>query len=186
MIKNTRYKIVLLAGIFLLPGALAQDINVDFVATIKGTTCNITLEGTRVTADGNDQYTLRILNVALDKIINKMPEAQADFKLVANCDGNIGKITTSLAGNPSVELPYLISPLTSDNSSTTEYIAMGIKLRNASDTEFIPPDGSKKISWGEGLTKPELEMTVALRETRPGSGRAGNFKALATFNFTYE
>lgn len=39
---------------------------------------------------------------------------------------------------------------------------------------------------GEGLTKPELEMTVALRETRPGSGRAGNFKALATFNFTYE
>lgn len=45
MIKNTRYKIVLLAGIFLLPGALAQDINVDFVATIKGTTCNITLEG---------------------------------------------------------------------------------------------------------------------------------------------
>lgn len=109
MIKNTRYKIVLLAGIFLLPGALAQDINVDFVATIKGTTCNITLEGTRVTADGNNQYTLRILNVALDKIINKMPEAQADFKLVANCDGNIGKITTSLAGNPSVELPYLIS-----------------------------------------------------------------------------
>ena len=112
MIKNTRYKIVLLAGIFLLPGALAQDINVDFVATIEGTTCNITLEGTRVTADGNNQYTLRILNVALDKIINKMPEAQADFKLVANCDGNIGKITTSLAGNPSVELPYLISPLT--------------------------------------------------------------------------
>ncbi|HGC3610108.1 TPA: fimbrial protein, partial [Escherichia coli] len=51
---------------------------------------------------------------------------------------------------------------------------------------FIPPDGSKKISWGEGLTKPELEMTVALRETRPGSGRAGSFKALATFNFTYE
>ncbi|MCQ5003393.1 fimbrial protein, partial [Escherichia coli] len=66
-----------------------------------------------------------------------------DFKLVANCDGNIGKITTSLGGNPSVELPYLISPLSSDNSSTTEYIAKGSKLRNASDTEFIPPDGSK-------------------------------------------
>lgn len=79
MIKNTRYKIVLLAGIFLLPGALAQDINVDFVATIKGTTCNITLEGTRVTADGNNQYTLRILNVALDKIINKMPEAHVTW-----------------------------------------------------------------------------------------------------------
>ena len=35
MIKNTRYKIVLLAGIFLLPGALAQDINLILLPQSK-------------------------------------------------------------------------------------------------------------------------------------------------------
>lgn len=47
-------------GILLSPSVFATDINVEFTATVKATTCNITLTGNNVTNDGNNNYTLRI------------------------------------------------------------------------------------------------------------------------------
>ncbi len=44
----------------------------------------ITLTGNNVTNDGNNNYTLRIPKMGLDKIANKTTESQADFKLVAS------------------------------------------------------------------------------------------------------
>lgn len=60
MIKTTPHKIVILMGILLSPSVFATDINVEFTATVKATTCNITLTGNNVTNDGNNNYTLRI------------------------------------------------------------------------------------------------------------------------------
>ncbi|ESL26981.1 hypothetical protein L476_00137 [Escherichia coli BIDMC 39] len=62
MIKTTPHKIVILMGILLSPSVFATDINVEFTATVKATTCNITLTGNNVTNDGNNNYTLRIGN----------------------------------------------------------------------------------------------------------------------------
>lgn len=47
-------------GLLLSPSVFATDVNVDFTATVKATTCNITLTGTNVTDNGNDKYTLVI------------------------------------------------------------------------------------------------------------------------------
>lgn len=47
-------------GVLLSPSVFATDINVEFTATVKATTCNITLTGNNVTNDGNNNYTLRI------------------------------------------------------------------------------------------------------------------------------
>ena len=58
-------------GILLSPSVFATDINVEFTATVKATTCNITLTGNNVTNDGNNNYTLRIPKMGLDKIANK-------------------------------------------------------------------------------------------------------------------
>lgn len=77
MIKMTPYKLTILMGILFSPSVFATDINVDFTATVKATTCNITLtalNGSSVTDDGNDNYTLRIPNMGLDKIVNKQPK----------------------------------------------------------------------------------------------------------------
>ncbi|MBB9444386.1 hypothetical protein FSI09_010870, partial [Escherichia coli] len=60
MIKITPHKIAILMGILLSPSVFATDINVEFTATVKATTCNITLTGNNVTNDGNNNYTLRI------------------------------------------------------------------------------------------------------------------------------
>lgn len=72
MIKMIPHKLVILMGLLLSPSAFAEDINVDFTATVKATTCNITLtalNGSSVTNDGNDNYTLRMPNMGLDKIV---------------------------------------------------------------------------------------------------------------------
>ncbi len=76
MIKTTPHKIVILMGILLSPSVFATDINVEFTATVKATTCNITLTGNNVTNDGNNNYTLRIPKMGLDKIANKTTESQ--------------------------------------------------------------------------------------------------------------
>lgn len=191
MIKMTPHKLAILMGLLLSPSAFAEDINVDFTATVRATTCNITLtalNGSSVTNDGNDNYTLRIPNMGLDKIVNAAAEAQADFKLVASgCSSGINWIDTTLSGNQSGSFPKLISPLTSDASSTTDYIGMGIKRLGADDSTFLEPNSTEKIRWSlTEINTSGLAMTVALRETSAGDGVPGNFRAKATFNFTYE
>ena len=108
MIKTTPHKIAILMGILLSPSVFATDINVEFTATVKATTCNITLTGNNVTNDGNNNYTLRIPKMGLDKIANKTTESQADFKLVASgCSSGISWIDTTLTGNASSSSPKL-------------------------------------------------------------------------------
>lgn len=80
MIKTTPHKIVILMGILLSPSVFATDINVEFTATVKATTCNITLTGNNVTNDGNNNYTLRIPKMGLDKIANK----RQNLRLILN------------------------------------------------------------------------------------------------------
>lgn len=80
MIKITPHKIAILMGILLSPSVFATDINVEFTATVKATTCNITLTGNNVTNDGNNNYTLRIPKMGLDKIANK----RQNLRLILN------------------------------------------------------------------------------------------------------
>lgn len=75
MIKTTPHKIVILMGILLSPSVFATDINVEFTATVKATTCNITLTGNNVTNDGNNNYTLRIPKEGANK---QVISSQAD------------------------------------------------------------------------------------------------------------
>ena len=163
--------------------------NVEFTATVKATTCNITLTGNNVTNDGNNNYTLRIPKMGLDKIANKTTESQADFKLVASgCSSGISWIDTTLTGNASSSSPKLIIPQSGDSSSTTSNIGMGFKKRTTDDATFLKPNSAEKIRWSTDEMQPDkgLEMTVALRETDAGQGVPGNFRALATFNFIYQ
>ena len=170
MIKTTPHKIAILMGVLLSPSVFATDINVEFTATVKATTCNITLTGNNVTNDGNNNYTLRIPKMGLDKITNKT-------------------IDTTLTGNALSSSSKLIIPLSGDLSSTTSNIGMGFKKRTTDDATFLQPNNSAdKIRWSTEEMQPDkgLEMTVALRETAAGQGVPGIFRALATFNFIYQ
>ncbi|HDU8023277.1 TPA: fimbrial protein [Escherichia coli] len=188
MIKIAPYKFAILTGILLSPGVFATDINVDFTATVKATTCNIKITGNNVTEDGNDSYTLTLPNMGLDQIVNKTTRAQADFTMVASgCSAGISHIDTTLSGNGSRTFDRLVIPLSSDTTSTTSYIGMGFKKRNAGDETFLKPNSAEKIRGSATeISTTGLEMTVALRETSAGEGIPGDFRAQAIFNFTYE
>lgn len=80
MIKIAPYKFAILTGILLSPGVFATDINVDFTATVKATTCNIKITGNNVTEDGNDSYTLTLPNMGLDQIVNKTTRARLTLR----------------------------------------------------------------------------------------------------------
>ena len=188
--RITLHKLAILTGLFLSSSVLATDINVDFTATVKASTCNITLSGDNVTPDGSDTYTLTFPGtIGLDKIANKTTQAQANFNLVASgCTTGVSKITTKLSGNASGSSPALIIPSTSDTTSTTDYIGMGIKRIDTDDSTFLTPNSAQSIIWsGTEISSAEgLKLTVALRETTAGSGVPGDFRAQATFNFIYE
>ncbi|EFM2062035.1 fimbrial protein [Escherichia coli] len=191
MIKLSPCQLVMLTGILLSPSAFATDINVDFTATVKATTCNIKLKGNNVTDNGNDNYTLKIPKMGLEQIVNKTAAAQSDFTLAASgCSAGISAIDTTLSGGEvSGTNKLLIIPNKTDSTSTTSFIGMGFKRRNADDSSFLKPDNTAKIRWSAAEiseTGPGLEMTVALRETTTGQGVPGKFRALATFNFSYQ
>lgn len=134
MIKITPHKITILMGLLLSPSVFATDVNVDFTATVKATTCNITLTGTNVTDNGNDKYTLVIPSMGMDKIAN-------------GCSSGISWIDTTLTGNQSGSSPALIIPLASDTTSTTSYIGMGFKRKATSGDTFLKPNSTEYIRW---------------------------------------
>ena len=52
---------------------------------------------------------------------------------------------------------------------------------------FLKPNSAEYIRWSASeISTDGLEMTVALRETSVGKGVPGKFRALATFNFSYQ
>lgn len=187
MKRNNIKLIALLPGLLLPLTGQAESINVDFVATVTSTTCNIKLQslnGSTVTDNGNNKYTLTIPDVSLDKIVNGAAESQADFELVASdCSNGLSSIVTKITG-ATTSGNYIASTLT--GASDAKNVGMAFKRYGDSDSSFIKPDGASPLTWSSSEIKDGLEMTVALRETTSGAGTTGAFESTATFSFTYQ
>ena len=167
-----------LVGLGLPTTGSATNINVDFTAQLLATTCTITIKedgGPAVNNTGGDDYSMTIPTVGLDKIANAHADAQANFQLVAkDCSEGYSKIITNLIKNEATDTPVATN------------IGMGIKRRDAADASFITPNNSASVEWTTEDKTNGMKLTVALRETTAGTGNIGNFRAKATFNFTYE
>lgn len=102
--KRNKYLLAasVLAVIFPLTSQ-AENINVDFTATVLATTCSMSiaaLDGSNLSGDATSGYTLNVGDVGLDKIIKKSAESQKNFKFVAkDCSAALTKITTTLASS---------------------------------------------------------------------------------------
>ncbi|HEM3752146.1 TPA: fimbrial protein [Escherichia coli] len=176
-----------LVGLGLPTTGSATNINVDFTAQLLATTCTITIKedgGPAVNNTGGDDYSMTIPTVGLDKIANAHADAQANFQLVAeDCSEGYSKIITKLSG--ATISGNLIKNEATDTPVATN-IGMGIKRRDAADASFITPNNSASVEWTTEDKTNGMKLTVALRETTAGTGNIGNFRAKATFNFTYE
>lgn len=176
-----------LAMIFPLTGQ-AENINVDFTATVLATTCSMSitaLDGSNISGDATSGYTLNIGDVGMDKIVKKSAESQKNFKIVAkDCSASLTKITTTLASSTDASGNLIKNQSTATDAATN--IGMGFKRKSTSDETYFTP-GSGSFSWtSDERAANEVEMTVALRELTDGTGTMGTFSSTATFNFTYQ
>ncbi|EPQ6908898.1 fimbrial protein [Citrobacter freundii] len=188
MKRNKRLLAASVLAVLFPLASQAENVNVDFTATVLATTCSMSiaaLDGSTISGDATSGYALAMGNVGLDKIIAKSSESQANFKLVASeCSASLSKISTTLATSTSASGSYIKNE-SSDSGAATN-MGMGIKRKDTSGETYLTP-GTGKFDWTtDDRTANAVEMTVALRELTAGAGTIGPFSAKATFNFTYQ
>lgn len=169
--------------------ALAEGTNLDvnFTANIRETTCDMKLVG----GEGSDtQQTLKIGGgqVRLDDV--KAGTANANFKIViVECPASLTSLKTTVSGTRS---GYLFSGLVNSILKTAggaDYSAVEIARASTPDAPFIinSKDDSERLVWTPTeIQNKEVQLVATLRETKANSMTVGDFQAVATFEFSYE
>ncbi|WP_332120715.1 fimbrial protein, partial [Escherichia coli] len=121
-----------LIGLGLPAVEAVTTLDVDFTATVLATTCTITIveDGGPAVTGSNDEYSLTIPDVGLDKVVTGDVAAQANFKLKAkDCSNGYSKIFTTLTGT-TISGKLIVN----EASSGATGVGMGIKRRDTADS----------------------------------------------------
>ena len=169
--------------------AHSTDINVNFTANIRETTCDMKLAG----GTGTDtQQTLKIGDssgqVRLESV--KAGTASANFKLViVECPLSLNSLKTTIKGTKSGYLNSAIVNSISKANGGADYAAVEIARVSAPTAPFIinsTVDAERLVWTATEINNKEVPLVATLRETLTDSITTGNFQAVATFEFTYE
>lgn len=182
--------LLLLTSLCLRP-ALATDLSVNFTATIKETTCAMTLNalnGANISGDtATNNYYLDLPDMGVSDIVNKSSLSEANFKILAsNCNNYISSLSMTLNGAVS---NYTDSLIGNDQtvSGHTNYVGLGIKRMNADENLRFKLNGSQRVTWTNDEISNGLDLTAMLRQTTTGNTiTTGQFQAKVTFVFTYQ
>jgi len=190
--KKIRLTTLLSALLMLIGGSQARaagtSLDVTFTATLREVTCDMRIEGG--TGDGTDN-TIPVgtdgkINVV--DIINGADAATTQFKLkIIECPNSLVTLKTTITGAASSYVKTAIA-----NSATTskaDYIGITLARVSAPDTPFEinETDDSKSLIWtATEIANLEVPLIARLVETQSGQATAGNFSAVATFNFEYQ
>jgi len=182
------YSLIALAMLAMTGSAAATDLNVNFTANIRETTCDMKLVG----GEGSDtQQTLTIGTngqVRLDDV--KAGTANAAFKIVmVECPASLTSLKTTVKGTASGILPTgLTNQITGPNGGS-DYAAVEIARESAPTAPFTINSNtdSQRLVWtSTEIENKEVPLVATLRETKANSMTIGDFQAVATFEFSYE
>ncbi|MEG4687648.1 fimbrial protein [Enterobacter cloacae] len=182
------YSLIALAMLAMTGSAAATDLNVNFTANIRETTCDMKLVG----GEGSDtQQTLTLGTngqVRLDDV--KAGTANAAFKIVmVECPASLTSLKTTVKGTPS---GYLASGLVNQIAKTnggSDFSAAEIARADAPDAPFIVNStvDAERLVWSPSeIQNKEVNLVATLRETKANSMTIGDFQTVATFEFSYE
>ncbi len=182
------YSLIALAMLAITGSASAAELNVNFTANIRETTCDMKLVG----GEGSDtQQTLTIGNngqVRIDDV--KAGTANATFKLVIiECPSSLTSLKTTIKGTKSADLPSGIMNQTPTTSGGADFSAVEIARADTPDAPFIinsTVDAERLVWKREEIDNKEVPLIATLRETKTDSMTIGDFQAVATFEFIYE
>ncbi len=182
------YSLIALAMLAMTGSAAATDLNVNFTANIRETTCDMKLVG----GEGSDtQQTLTLgtnNQVRLDDV--KAGTANATFKIVmVECPASLTSLKTTVKGTQS---GYLVSGLVNQIAKANggaDYSAAEIARADAPDAPFIVNslEDAERLVWSPTeIQNKEVNLVATLRETQPNKMTIGDFQTVATFEFSYE
>ncbi|HKM97473.1 MAG TPA: fimbrial protein [Buttiauxella sp.] len=180
------YSLIALAMLAMTGSAAATDLNVNFTANIRETTCDMKLVG----GEGSDtQQTLTIGTngqVRLDDV--KAGTANATFKIVmVECPASLTSLKTTVKGKKSGYLPSGI--INQAASGAADYSSVEIARASTPDAPFVVNStvDAERLVWSPTeLQNKEVALMATLRETQPNKMTIGDFLAVATFEFSYE
>lgn len=174
-----------------LRSALATNITVNFTATIKETTCEMTVtpvDGANISGDAaSDNYYLDLPTMGVSDIANKTSLTEASFKLKPlNCNNYVSTMSMTISGKHS---GYTDSLLVDDSSlaNGASYIGVGFRRRdNTDESQQFKVDGSTRINWTNDEIANGLDLTTMIRQTTAQHNMIpGEIQTKATFVFTY-
>lgn len=182
------YSLIALAILAMTGSAAATDLNVNFTANIRETTCDMKLVG----GEGSDtQQTLTLGTngqVRLDDV--KAGTANAAFKIVmVECPASLTSLKTTVKGTKS---GYLASGLVNQIAKTNggaDFSAAEIARADAPDAPFIVNStvDAERLVWSPSeIQNKEVNLVATIRETKANSMTIGDFQTVATFEFSYE
>ena len=180
------YSLIALAILAMTGSAAATDLNVNFTANIRETTCDMKLVG----GEGSDtQQTLTIGTngqVRLDDV--KAGTANATFKIVmVECPASLASLKTTVMGKQSGYLPSGI--INQAAPGAADYASVEIARASTPDAPFVVNStvDAERLVWSPTeLQNKEVALMATLRETQPNKMTIGDFQAVATFEFSYE
>jgi len=186
--QHCGYSLIAFAMLAITGSAAATDLNVNFTANIRETTCDMKLVG----GTGSDtQQTLTIGNngqVRLDDV--KAGTANATFKIVmVECPSSLAALKTTVKGTPSGYLATgLVNQITKANGGA-DYSAVEIARADTPDAPFkinSTVDAERLVWSATEIQNKEVPLIATIRETQANSMTIGDFQAVATFEFSYE
>ncbi|EDX3114577.1 fimbrial protein [Salmonella enterica subsp. enterica serovar Mississippi] len=187
--KKTSLGALLLAALSSQTMAADTNLDVTFTATLRETTCDMAIEG----GTGGDEKSQTFLigdagKTTLADIINKTTNASTSFKLkITDCPSSLTGLKTTISGTKSgyVETA-IVNALTAGKA---DYTGVSIARASALEAPFTinSTDDAKRLVWSDAeINSKEVLLVASLVETKSGLATAGNFSAIATFNFEYQ
>ncbi|EOZ9391649.1 fimbrial protein [Enterobacter cancerogenus] len=167
----------------------STDLNVNFTANIRETTCDMKLVG----GTGSDtKQTLKIGDssgqVRLETV--KAGTASANFKLViVECPSSLHALKTNIKGTPASNLATGLANQIAKASGGAEYVAVEVARASAQNAPFkinSTVDAERLVWSPDEITSKEVPLIATLRETQADQMTIGTFQSVATFEFIYE
>ncbi|MBX8461526.1 fimbrial protein [Enterobacter sp. RIT637] len=185
--QHCGYSLFAFAMLAISASASATDLNVNFTANIRETTCDMKLMGG--TGSDTDQTLTLGTNgqVRMDDI--KTGNITAPFKIIlVECPSSLKSLKTTVKGTPVGILPTaLTNQLIS--SGGANWTGVQISRVSAPDAPFTinSTEDAKRLVWtSTELANKEVSLVAKMLETNTGEMTPGAFKTVATFEFTYE
>lgn len=185
--QHCGYSLIALSLLAMSGAAAATDLNVNFTANIRETTCDMKLVG----GEGSDTaQTLTLGNNGQARIDDiRAGNVTAKFKIaIIDCPSSLRTLKTTVKGSPA---SYLKTGLVNQlkGAGFANYSAVEIARESAPTAPFTvnSTDDSKRLVWTqEEITNKEVPLIATLRETSANELTIGQFQTVGTFEFTYE